>query len=143
MLYGSWTDCLEKLKGAKFDCILVTNLLHLQANLNQLVRSCSQLVGANGFLIVGGPNFNRLPWLIKRVAGIGDFGKLRSFKLSGISLCGSGMLTNAIEEAGLRIANVQWLNHTIGRSWAGDRRLCLGSLTARDWILRACPTGPA
>ena len=102
-MYGSWTDCLEKLEGAKFDCIIVTNLLHLQANLNQLVRSCSQLVGANGSLIVSGPNFNRLPWLIKRVGGIGDFGKLRSFKLSGISLCGPGTLTHAIEEAGLRI----------------------------------------
>jgi 2-polyprenyl-3-methyl-5-hydroxy-6-metoxy-1,4-benzoquinol methylase len=137
MTYGTWVDCVAKLDGRKFDCVLMTNLLHLQPNPADFIKKCSQFIKSDGSLVLGGPNFNRLPWLIKRATGIGDFWKLRNFELSGFSLCGPGTLAKPFKNARLRITNVEWINHTIERSAASVHRIRLGCLTARDWVLRA------
>jgi hypothetical protein len=88
--------------------------------------------------MLAGPNFDRVPWLIKRTFGIGGFDKLRSFELSGLSICVPRTLTKQIENAGLRVKDVCWLNHNFGQGFLFGKGINFGKLTARDWILRAC-----
>jgi 2-polyprenyl-3-methyl-5-hydroxy-6-metoxy-1,4-benzoquinol methylase len=137
VIHGTWDQCLEALGERRFDCVLVTNLLHLLPNPGDVLRQCARFVKAGGTLVLSGPNFERVPWLVKRVFGAGEFRKLRSFDLCGISVCGPGTLAGAIKNAGLRVSATRWLNHSFNRGWLRGKQMPVGKLTARDWILQA------
>jgi SAM-dependent methyltransferase len=138
MIYGTLGEGLETLAQRKFDCVLVTNLLHFQSDPKAVVASCCRLVRNGGTLVMSGPNFDRLPVFIKRVVGIGGFAKLRQFERGGVSVCGPGTLAGSIKAAGLRIATVIWANDPplIPNGKAVDPPR-FGSLTARSWVLQA------
>jgi SAM-dependent methyltransferase len=137
VIYADWNSCLQRLEGKQFDCVLISNLLHLQPNPDGLVEQCSRLVRKGGWLVIAGPNFERLFWLIKRTLGIGGYQKLRTFASSGFHRCGPTTLGQSISRAGLRVTDVQWLDHSIDRGWLRGRSVRLGGLTARNWLLRA------
>ena len=137
VVQGTWHECLASLGGQRFECVLLTDLLHLVPQPEAVLKQCAQFVGEHGSLVVTGPNFDRIPWLFKRTLGIGHFRKLRKFAESGISVCGPLTLGNSMAESGLLVSGVQWVNHEIGRRWLGGRELAFGRLSARDWILQA------
>jgi SAM-dependent methyltransferase len=137
VIYGTLQESLRNLNGHRFDCVVMTNLIHLHANPGYLLQQCSRFIGEGGSLVISGPNFNRIPWWTKRVLRIGDHWKLRSFDLSGINIYGPGKLARYLRTAGLRVAAVQWLNHEISRGPIRGNRVSFGSFTARDWVLRA------
>lgn len=137
VIYGRFLEGMNQLAGRKFDCVLVTNLLHLQPKPERFLEECALRVGKDGTLLVTGPNFSRLPTLFKRAFGVEDYSKLRNFDNSGISVCGPTTLARHVSTAGLRITSVQWLNHKIG--WAGlsGCRVRFGRFTANNWIFQA------
>ena len=137
MIHGSWEEGLNRLTGRKFDCVLISNLLHLQAEPEKILAGCAQFVGEGGTLLVMGPNFNRIPTLLNRRWGAGEFKKLRDFSASGINLCGPGTLRPQIKNLGLNTAAVQWLDQELSQGRLRRIKVPLGSLTARNWILRA------
>lgn len=137
VVYGTWPECLSRLDGRQFDCVLLSDLLHLQEDPCKLLAQCGQFVGAGGMLVVKSPNFDRIPTLINRALGRGAYAKLRKFGESGIAVCGPGMLRRALRGAGFKVASLRWLDHVVHRGgWIGSR-LRFGRLTARDWILQA------
>jgi 2-polyprenyl-3-methyl-5-hydroxy-6-metoxy-1,4-benzoquinol methylase len=142
LIYGSLSEAWEKLKGRTFDCVLVTNLLHLQANPTQFLRRCTRAVRAGGSIILSGPNFDRLPTWVRRTLGVGDCRKLRSYDDSRINVCGSGMVRRQLEGNGFRVVALHWLNHTLPSSRLSRVRVAFGRLTANDWILQARRTKP-
>ena len=137
VIHGNWDECRAALNGRSFDCVLMTDLLHLHPNPGQFVQQCCGFVKKGGILVLGGPNFDRLPWYLKRVCGSREFRKLRSFDLSGISVCGPRTLSAPIMNAGLRVADVRWLNHEFGARGLRGKQIRMGWLTARNWVLRA------
>jgi len=137
VVYGSLEECFKALDGRRFDCVLLTNLLHFQPDPERLVGQCSRLIREGGTLVLGGPNFNRLPWFIKRQCGVGEFRKLRSFDLGGISTCGPMTLAKEIRNGGLRVMAVKWLDHSLGLNHLRGGAIPLGRFTAREWILQA------
>jgi 2-polyprenyl-3-methyl-5-hydroxy-6-metoxy-1,4-benzoquinol methylase len=137
IIYGRWDECCKALDGRKFDCVLIADLLHLHPSPGQVAAQAAQFVADRGSLVIRGPNFDRLPWRIKRVLGKEPFAKLRDFTAGGISLYGPRSLKHQLGKAGLRVNQVQWLNHLLGRGrWRG-KQVNLGSLTARDWLVQA------
>ncbi len=137
MIYGNWKEGLAQLAGRKFDCVLVTHLLHLQADPGRFLEACADHVGEGGTLLAAGPNFNRIPNRFKRTFGVNGHGKLRSFAESGVCTCGPGTLTAKIKNLGLEPAAVRWLDQEFLPGRLARLRLPLGSLTARYWILQA------
>jgi SAM-dependent methyltransferase len=137
VIYGTWEDCLRTLDGRTFDCVLMTDLLHLQENPRRTLEQCFPFVRRGGCLLLGGPNFDRFPWWIKRTFGRSEFRKLRSFAMSGISLCSPTSLRKILKNAGLQVTGLRWLNHTIHRGRPGGITVDLASLTAREWLLQA------
>jgi SAM-dependent methyltransferase len=144
VVYGTLDEGFKKLKGRKFDCVFLTNLLHLHPNPAEIFDLCSQYLASGGSLVVAGPNFNRLPLLLKRILGWDDFGKLRHFDQSGISICGPGTLKKRCKQLGLCVETVEWFNSAASahQNWAGIRQR-LGGLTKRNWIIRACCMHPS
>jgi trans-aconitate methyltransferase len=137
VIYGTLDEGLRKLNGQKFDCIFISQLLHLQPDPGYLLEQCSQFVADGGTLMVIGPNFKRLPVLIKRALGCGDYRKLRSFDQSGISVCGPGSLVKYFRRAGLRLDIVRWQHEPKAQTGWGAYRKYLGWLAAENWIVRA------
>lgn len=137
VVYGTLDECLWNLGGRRFDCVFISKLLHLQSNPGRLLEQCSGFVREGGTLVISGPNFDRIPTLLKRTFGMKDYRKLRSFDRSGISVCGPRTLARHVRNAGLRVAAVQWLNHRLSQGKFGKAQMRLGSLTAEDWILQA------
>jgi 2-polyprenyl-3-methyl-5-hydroxy-6-metoxy-1,4-benzoquinol methylase len=136
-VYGTRDECLRGLNGRRFDCVVMSNLLHLQQEPGQLLEKCFGLVREGGALVLSGHNFSRVPWLVRRVAGIGEFRKLRSYEFGGITVCGPKTLAKPIRSAGFQIAAVQWVDHSLNQRYLPVKRIPLGSLTARTWVLQA------
>ena len=66
VVYGTWNECIKRLEEQWFDCVFIKDLLHLQQNPGQLLEKCSRFVVKDGVLVIAGPNFDRVPWLIRR-----------------------------------------------------------------------------
>jgi SAM-dependent methyltransferase len=137
VVHGSWGNGMSQLAGKKFDCVVATYLLHLQSDPGSFLEQCAQFVVTGGVLVIAGPNFLRLPVLIKRILGRGDYRKLRNFDQSGISPCGPGALAKNIRRAGLKLDIVKWRHEPDGRTALAPYRKHFGRFTAEDWIVRA------
>jgi len=136
-IYGEMDECFNTLGERSFDCVLLTNLLHLQPDPKILVEHCIRKVVKGGTLILSGPNFDRAPWFIRRNFSTGEFRRLRRFDSSGISICGPGTLAECIDKNGSHVVAVRWLDHVIEQGWLRGSRISLGRFTARQWILQA------
>ena len=138
IISGTLDEGLAALAGRKFDCVLVTNLLHLLPDPPAVAAACSRFVGEGGTLVMSGPNFDRVPVLVRRTAGVGDYRKLRAFDQGGISVCGPGRLAASIKKEGLRVSALRWAgdlplfsNHSTARPPR------FGWLDAQSWMLQA------
>ncbi|MDD5141088.1 MAG: methyltransferase domain-containing protein [Verrucomicrobiales bacterium] len=138
VIYGKLDEGLRKLDGREFDCLFISGLLHLQPDPGRVLERCSQFVAKGGALVMAGPNFNRMPLLIKRVFGASDYRKLRCLGQNGINFCSPGSLTKNIRRAGLRLDIVKWRHEATmqQKGWAAYKKH-FGWLTAEDWIIRA------
>ena len=137
MIYGAWEEGMSQLTGRKFDCVLISNLLHLQPDPAHFLERCAQFVSENGMLLVSGPNFNRIPNLIKRNFGANGYRKLKSFAESGITLCGPRTFLHQLKKLGLNSASVRWLDYEFSKGRLSSVRIPLGGIMARNWILQA------
>jgi len=134
MVYGSLDECLAQLEGQVFDCLLMTNLLHLLPNPGQVLEQCSHFIGRGGAFIISGPNFSCVRVLAKRLLGIKDYRKLGNFEESGIHLIGPMQVKRYLKKADLDITKVQWVNHLPVHGI--ERKL--GRFGASNWLLKAC-----
>jgi SAM-dependent methyltransferase len=137
VIYGNLEEGMNQLAGRKFDCVLVTNLLHLQPDSGRFLEDCASRVVEGGTLLVAGPNFDRLPIRFKRNFGANGHRQLRNFAESGINAAGPEKWAAQIKNFGLGSVTVKWLNHDFLPGRQGRLKVQLGSLTARDWILQA------
>jgi 2-polyprenyl-3-methyl-5-hydroxy-6-metoxy-1,4-benzoquinol methylase len=136
-VYGTLDEGLKMLQSQQFDCVAMSHLLHLLPNPAQVIEVCCRMVRPGGRLLLGGPNFNRFPVLLKRAFLNGDYRKLRTFAESGITLCCPSSIAKTLDHAGFRVAEVRWLNHT---ALLGKRRrpaIQLGCMTAMEWMVAA------
>ena len=134
VIYGSWQEAMRQLADRKFDCVLTKNLLHLQPKPEEFLAGCAERVAEHGSLLVAGPNFNRLPNLLKQTFGSNGLRTLRNFAASGINVCGPATLKAQIRNLGLNRIVVEWLDQQVP---ARRMKLPGSGLIARDWILKA------
>jgi 2-polyprenyl-3-methyl-5-hydroxy-6-metoxy-1,4-benzoquinol methylase len=107
---GPLRKCLKNFRGRKFQCIVLTNLLHLQKDPCSLIEECSALLEDKGALVMAGPNFELLPVFLKRLLGSGDYRKLRNFDSGGINAFSATAMTKWMRENGLKIEELTWSN---------------------------------
>jgi 2-polyprenyl-3-methyl-5-hydroxy-6-metoxy-1,4-benzoquinol methylase len=137
MVYGTIEEGLSTLKGQKFDCVLITDLLYLLRDPWGVLMSCAQLIKHGGSLVLTGPNFEVLPHLINRILGVGDYRKLGEFSQSGLHTHSVKTIEKQIALTGLRVDSLRWINFPQPR-----RMLMLHRwpkrFVAKKWILKAC-----
>ena len=136
VVYGNLNECLDKLQGRTFDCVLITNLLHLLPNPWPVLDQSCRLINESGTLILSGPNFHTVRTLCKRALKGGDYRKLRSFEQSGIHMLRVGEIARQIKRSGLEIVARRWYDHASARNRFNFRRPW-GSFVAENWVLQA------
>jgi 2-polyprenyl-3-methyl-5-hydroxy-6-metoxy-1,4-benzoquinol methylase len=145
MIYKNLQEGLSTLRGREFDCVLVTDMLHLQANPWEMLGKCAQLVASGGALVVQSPNFNYLPVLFRRALGLGEMRKLKSFSEGGVSAFGISAMAQQLKTLGFQVSGQRWFNrphfnNATPPNHFGIRKL-LGRLMAEDWIIQARKCG--
>jgi 2-polyprenyl-3-methyl-5-hydroxy-6-metoxy-1,4-benzoquinol methylase len=136
VIYGTIEEGPGKLRGRKFDCVVMTNLLHLLPHPWRILGECVRLLQEEGTLIISGPNFGSLPVLVRRAFRRGDYPKLKSFAQSGIHPHRWTTVKRQIERAGLRVTASQWIDQKPTHNWIATRRWMRGCM-AMDWIIQA------
>ena len=134
---GTLAQCLAQLGARTFDCILITNLLHLQPDPGRFLDQWSKFVGKSGTLVVSGPNFNHISDLIKRIVGINGYRKLHRFHQSGVSMCGPGTVARHLTNSGFNVTRMRWFDHAVLGRQLPRTQMSLGGITAKYWVLRA------
>ncbi|MEY2486520.1 MAG: hypothetical protein QOH39_2168 [Verrucomicrobiota bacterium] len=137
VILGTLSECLAELHGRKFDCVIITHLLHLFSAPEQTVTSLTELVSKNGSILVASPNFHSLPVIIRRFLRMGDIRKLRCFKESGITTCRPGSLRKHLARLGFHTMRVNWYDRTPEKlKWLKPPRR-LERFFTRNWALLA------
>jgi hypothetical protein len=129
-------ECFNRLGERNFDCVLITDLLHLLPNPWQVLDQCCRFAGEAGTLVISGPNFRSLRILSKRVMNTGDYRKLSSFAQSGVQTLTAGAITRHLASAGWDVVAMRSFNRTPPRKMVSLRRR-LGRLVAENWVLSA------
>jgi 2-polyprenyl-3-methyl-5-hydroxy-6-metoxy-1,4-benzoquinol methylase len=108
VIYGSLESGLAKLVGRTFDCLLLSNLLHLLPDPSSILRDCVRLVNNRGTVLLKGINFDFLPLLVRRCLGKGELKKLKSFDRSGIRVTAAKEIKTALNDAGFVTTDLLW-----------------------------------
>ena len=126
----------QQLEGRRFGCILLTNLLHLQRNPAEMIHALVQHLDPGGAFVLAGPNFSRLPVVLKRLLAVDGFGRLKSYELGGFTPCGPSSLAPLFAANGMNSLRIKWLNHSFDFRGLRTGWLHLGRLTARSWAMQ-------
>jgi 2-polyprenyl-3-methyl-5-hydroxy-6-metoxy-1,4-benzoquinol methylase len=136
VIYGTMEECFNHLGEQNYDCVLITDLLHLLPSPWQVLDQCCRFVGKAGTLVISGPNFHSLQILRKRARNIGDHRKLSSFAQSGVRTLTAGAIARQLTSAGWDVVATRSFDHTPPRKMVNLRRW-LGRLAAESWVLSA------
>jgi len=141
VIFGSLDECFHGVRGRQFDCVIVPNLIHLLADPSAVVHQCGNLVREDGALLIEGPNFERLPVLLRRAVGAPHYRNIRSYPATGLQIHGITAVKRMLQRSGFQTTTVRWRTGVLPRSL---RHLPRWSerLAAHSWIVRA-QRGPA
>jgi 2-polyprenyl-3-methyl-5-hydroxy-6-metoxy-1,4-benzoquinol methylase len=134
VIYGTMEECFNRLGQRDFDCVLITDLLHLLPNPWQVLDQSWRFVGKAGTLVISGPNFHSLRILGKRALNIGDYRKLSSIAQSGVRTLTTGAIARQLASAGWDVVATRSFDYTPPRKMVNLRRR-LGRLVADSWVL--------
>ena len=137
MVYGSLGECFERLDGRNFDCVLMMDLIHLQAGSHGLLERLSKFVKGNGTIVIGSPNFQRAPVVFKRLLKKEGLEKLSEYSTGGVQTWGPREFTAGLRMAGFDISMVRWYDYPIKPATLRAIAPRLGRLAARRWVLQA------
>ena len=136
VIYGTLAEGFRRLEGRTFDCVFVSNLLHLQSDPWRVLDQCAELVASGGVLVVVGRNFQLAPQLAMRTLRIGDFGKAHDFERSGVRYVGPTRVKRQLDRAAFRLETLRWFD-----LFPPERFIHLrhwpGRFTRRNWIVAA------
>lgn len=141
VIYGTMEECFNRLGEREFDCVLMTDLLHLLPDPWQVLEQCCRHVGPSGTLVIDGPNFQALRILSKRALNVGDYRKLSNRALSGIRTLTADAVARKLIDSGWKSVATRSFNRVLPRRMAGLQRL-LGRFAAQHWVLAARRSHP-
>jgi 2-polyprenyl-3-methyl-5-hydroxy-6-metoxy-1,4-benzoquinol methylase len=136
VIYDTLEGGFGQLETKAFDCVIITNLLHLLPSPEETIKRMVQLVGAGGSLVISGPNFEWFRIVGKRLFKKEDCEKLRNYEESGIHAQSRAAIVHQVKRHGLTRVQARWYNHS-----APHRTKSLpawtGRFTAKEWLIQA------
>jgi SAM-dependent methyltransferase len=103
VVHGDFETVRAKLTGRVFDCLMLSNVLHLVRNPVALLRSFAALLSEGAVVIALVPNMANLSSIRRQIYGNGRVENLRSYERTGIHLTSHGTVKKWFRDAGLRL----------------------------------------
>lgn len=92
------------LQGRTFDCVVLSNLLHLVPNPSEYLSRASRFLSAAGSLLVRVPNVGGVPVWKSRLSGKNGFAHLADFEKSGVHVTSPQKVHEWMRQSGLQVA---------------------------------------
>lgn len=140
VVYEDSERVLSRLSGDRFDCILVSDVLHLVSAPQKVLSMLSSLLTPAGVIIASVPNLQQLPVLWRRISGQRHVIRANHYEQAGAHALSTRTLRKWFSHSNLRIREVvptipqraKWA-HLVSGS-------LLDSFLAREFLLVAAKT---
>jgi 2-polyprenyl-3-methyl-5-hydroxy-6-metoxy-1,4-benzoquinol methylase len=96
----------EELAEERFDCILISNILHLIPDSFEILRECTRLLLPGGSIVVITPNFHYLKVLWNRVRNLPGYRNLGDYGAGGVNPMTLGLIRKWFTDSGLSMDQV-------------------------------------
>jgi 2-polyprenyl-3-methyl-5-hydroxy-6-metoxy-1,4-benzoquinol methylase len=126
---GDFAHALRELAGTKFDCLLLSNVLHLVPNPTEVLLSFAALLPAGGTTVAVAPNMARLASTWKALRGDPSAAARGGYEKTGVHRVSQGVLRDWFRSTGMKVEKVL---HLVPESAGEIRRLALSVL--RPWM---------
>jgi 2-polyprenyl-3-methyl-5-hydroxy-6-metoxy-1,4-benzoquinol methylase len=100
-IYGDVEYAREQMGKESFDCILISNLLHLMRDPVGVLRACTKALSNEGCIVFSVPNFDYLKSIWRGFAGKPGYTKLRSYHDAGLHRTSSKVIRRWLAECDL------------------------------------------
>ena len=100
---GDLPAALRNLSGQKFDCILLSNVLHLAHDPRHLLQSLEPLMRQSTMVITAVPNLARIPVRWRTYFGNNSHRFLGDYERSGVHFTSHRRIRNWLRSAGLKV----------------------------------------
>jgi len=139
VVHGNIDRVRRTLASHRFDCVLLSNVLHLVENPTKLLESFSELLSNDGVVVAIVPNLLRVPDFVRHVRSRKSFTDIGSYERTGVHLASGRTLRKWCRDAGLRVSRIvnSFPEHSKGA--ARTRVGWLGRLLASELIVLARP----
>jgi 2-polyprenyl-3-methyl-5-hydroxy-6-metoxy-1,4-benzoquinol methylase len=99
---GGLNVALSRLSAEKFDCLLISNVLHLVRDPGELLAALAPLLVQNAMIITTVPNLARLPVQWRKLCGAESYKFLGDYAKSGVHFTSRRTVRKWLRHAGLR-----------------------------------------
>ena len=134
---GRWRNRSRNSSQAAFDCIFISNLLHLLPDPGRTLHQLKPLLSANGAFVISGPNLHSGPVWIKSALKRGEYAALNDTQQSGIGRIGMRWAKQFLKQQGLRPVSSKWFDWTSERALPGWMQRVPNGLLSRHWVVTA------
>lgn len=102
VIYGDFQTAREKLVGEQFDCLLVSNVLHLVPDPTKILACFGSFLSEGGVAVLLVPNILRPSTYWGRILGDERFRDFGSYEKTGVHLTSCNTVRRWFREAGMR-----------------------------------------
>jgi 2-polyprenyl-3-methyl-5-hydroxy-6-metoxy-1,4-benzoquinol methylase len=104
---GDFKTAREKLEGQRFDCLFISNVLHLVQDPIAVLSSFASLLSENSTVVALVPNTSHLPGLRRRIRDDhGIRGVMMGYQETGVHLTSPRVLNRWFKRAGFRVERI-------------------------------------
>lgn len=132
-----FSEARAALEGRSFDCLLLSNVLHLVPDPVGVLAPFAELLSKDGVVVAAVPNHMRLPTLWRRIRGFRGYQHIGHFDRSGLQKTTAGRMRTWFKRSGLVVERIEWL---VPQRFEHHRRWTLGlinPLLASALVVRA------
>jgi 2-polyprenyl-3-methyl-5-hydroxy-6-metoxy-1,4-benzoquinol methylase len=103
LIHGDLKSAAAQLSGRKFDCLYLSNVLHLMEDPAQVLASFSALLSERATVIAAVPNCQKLSLQWKKMRRVPTYESLGDFAKSGVHFASRNSLRQWLQSAGLKV----------------------------------------
>jgi 2-polyprenyl-3-methyl-5-hydroxy-6-metoxy-1,4-benzoquinol methylase len=138
---GSFAQALHELDGRKFDCLLLSNVLHLVPNPTGILSCLGSLLSKGGTAIAVSPNMARLSTAWKVLRDPAASAVLGGYEKTGAHWVSERVLRAWFRSSGMKIekalplvpestGKIRWLASSVLRPWMADELVVVATKRA-------------
>jgi len=135
LAYGDLHTARETLDGEIFDCVLLSNILHLFPNPETSLCMFADLLDQGGCVLVVTPNVATIQNQLYRLLGKPGYRKLNRFEQSGVQFVSVGRVREWFNKSGFVVEKLSWVATPRFEKIVSQNRRMIGPLFASEMIV--------